>query len=603
MKKRGFTLVEMLAVVIIMGLILIVVIPQIQNQLANRKKAIHETTLEMIYDATEDFTSSDPSTFLRIYNDEENRSIYCISLQELVDAGKLEAPIKNFSTGEELDLNYKVQVVTNSYREFEYELKESATCDFTIEPLQVYYDPTLPENGDTYPVLYQGMIPVIYEGGYWRKASMYQVWYNYATGKGMWANAVTVNPKASTCKSTDTCVDDYDHPHNREYYIDKAPVGTIIDNDDINGMYVWIPRFEYKINGTYGDGEGYATSAGSPGLIDVKFIAKSTTTPSDGYTIHPAFTFGGRNLGGMWVAKFEASANPESYCGQNSDAANCNKSKETKKGEPKLYVTVTPNRESWKYVSIGNAYKAVLDMNTNTTIYGMTSSDNRKQLAVNTHLMKNTEWSAVAYLSQSKYGKYGKDKKEIFPNMYYSNKTLTGCTIGKLGNNLSIPGLCKNTDGENASYNTTNSSSGTTSGTIYGIYDMAGGAWEYVMGNFNRNEASGDIILNDRFKEEEDEEGNIIKTQTHYKINDAYVNIYTTTTCANNECKGSAMNETKNWWLDSYDFSVTDLDSWLIRGGSGELKSQEIGIFALGRASGAASAAIGFRPVIVGTVK
>ena len=54
MGRKGFTLVEMLAVVVIMGLILIVVIPQIQNQLANRKESVHEATLEMIYDAAED---------------------------------------------------------------------------------------------------------------------------------------------------------------------------------------------------------------------------------------------------------------------------------------------------------------------------------------------------------------------------------------------------------------------------------------------------------------------------------------------------------------------------------------------------------------------
>lgn len=591
MKKKGFTLVEMLAVVVIMGLILLVVIPQIQNQISNRKESIHETTLEMIYNAADDFTSSDPSTFQKIYNDDGNRTIYCISLQELVNAGKLEAPIKNYTNGEELDLSYIIQAVTNQFNEFEYTLTESAECDFDIEPVKVYYDPTLPVNGDTYPVLYDGMIPVVYENGHWVKASMYKVWYNYASGKGMWANAVTVNTNASQCK--EDCIDTL-RKHGREYY-QNARVGEAISMDDINGMYVWIPKFEYKVSG-FGSGSG--TSATSPGSIDVNFIAKNTTTPTSGYTIHPAFKFGDRQIGGIWVAKFEASANPESNCYLGSEASNCNKASETKKNEPKLYVTVTPNKNSWRYISIGNAYKAVSLMNASTSFNGLKST-------VDTHLMKNTEWGAVAYLSQSSYGKYGKDGKEVFPNMYFNNATLTGCTLGKSGNNLSKVTLCQDSDGNKLNYNYAASYSGSTSGTIYGIFDMAGGTWEYVMGNFNRNEGSGSIILNDIYVEVEDEEGNVTQELKTKRINDKYVDVYKTTTCADKECAGSAMLKTElslssNWWLDMYDFAVTDLEPWLIRGGSWELKSQELGIFALSKASGASNATIGFRPVIVG---
>ena len=55
-----------------------------------------------------------------------------------------------------------------------------------------------------------------------------------------------------------------------------------------------------------------------------------------------------------------------------------------------------------------------------------------------------------------------------------------------------------------------------------------------------------------------------------------------------------------NWWLDEYDFAVTDLDSWLIRGGSWDLASEKLGIFAVSKASGATSDKIGFRPVVTG---
>lgn len=586
MGRKGFTLVEMLAVVVIMGLILIVVIPQIQNQLANRKESVHEATLEMIYDAAEDLTSSDPSTFQKVYNDENDRSMYCITLQDLVDAGKLEAPIKNFKNGKELDLSYVVRATTNQYNEFEYYFTESTDCEASSSELVFYYDPILPTNGGTYPILYPGMIPVVYKNGYWVKASVYEAWYSYKEGENKWANVVTVNAKASTCKND--CIDTA-QKHTRSYY-EKAIAGTKISMDDITGMFVWIPKFEYKLTSPYGVGTG--TSATSPGSIDVNFIAKNTTTATSGYTVHPAFTFGSKNIGGIWVSKFEASAVPTSSCNLSADAKTCNNTKTT--------VNITPNKNAWRYITIGNAYTVSSLMSTNTATFGFSST------SVDTHLMKNTEWGAVAYLSQSKYGKYGKDGKEVFPNKYFSTTTLTGCTSGASGTGLSLLTTCQDSKGNKLNYNYEASYSGSTSGTIYGIFDMSGGAWEYVMGNFNRNEASGGIVLNDIYEEETDENGEPVQVLKTQRIDDKYVNIYTAKTCANKECEGSAMLKTElslsgsNWWLDEYDFDVTDLDSWLIRGGSWDLASEKLGIFALSKASGATNDKIGFRPVVTG---
>src|SRR5699024_7042607 len=68
-----------------------------------------------------------------------------------------------------------------------------------------------------------------------------------------------------------------------------------------------------------------------------------------------------------------------------------------------------------------------------------------------THLMKNSEWGAVAYLSHSKYG---------------TLKEITANGSGKTG-------------GGNYRSNVAQS----TTGNIYGVYDMSGGVGEYVMGN------------------------------------------------------------------------------------------------------------------------
>jgi hypothetical protein len=81
-------------------------------------------------------------------------------------------------------------------------------------------------------------------------------------------------------------------------------------------------------------------------------------------------------------------------------------------------------------------------------------------------MMKNTEWGVVVYLSYSKYG----INSEIWINN--NSNYVTGC----VANSASESGYngCRN------AYNTTIGYNGSTTGNISGIYDMSGGAWEYM---------------------------------------------------------------------------------------------------------------------------
>ena len=86
------------------------------------------------------------------------------------------------------------------------------------------------------PKLIDGMIPVYYdyEEGNWKKANANTAnWYNYCNQE--WANAVTVVEKTSN----------EENGYDREDYL-KAEPGTPILIDDINTMWVWIPRYEYN---------------------------------------------------------------------------------------------------------------------------------------------------------------------------------------------------------------------------------------------------------------------------------------------------------------------------------------------------------------------
>ena len=378
------------------------------------------------------------------------------------------------------------------------------------------------------PELDSNMIAVRYDGSNWVKAdSSTNNWYNY--DKQEWANAVTVS---SSSRST---------------YL-SAPVGTTISMDDIETMWVWIPRYSYTIgseDGTnyYGKQGDYLDSTPTqalPGEIDVKFVSTSTKDrgtakyivssgiQSNSWYTPDAFTFGDEELSGIWVGKFEtSSSNPSTENGGGNTT--------------ELDAMIKPNVTSWRYINISNAFTVALKMNDAGNRYGFSSN-------VDTHMMKNSEWGAVAYLSQSKYGKLGNTdyigaNKEVYQNK--SDQMITGCSWGHPSGGTTEDYGCQYT--YNIDINGTGAS---TTGTIYGVYDMSGCTWEYVMGNFN------DKILSSGFI-----------SMPESKYYDKYTSNNVSIACNNNECLSHALSETASWFEDTNTQTVNDSYAWMLRGG------------------------------------
>ena len=95
--------------------------------------------------------------------------------------------------------------------------------------------------------------------------------------------------------------------------------------------------------------------------------------------------------------------------------------------------------------------------------------------------MKNSEWGAVAYLTHSQYGRNG---HEIDINN--SSTYITGNGGGSTNASVAY--------GVTNAYHTAKGAQASTTGNIYGIYDLSGGAWEYVAGyisNGNSNLSTG----------------------------------------------------------------------------------------------------------------
>ncbi len=167
------------------------------------------------------------------------------------------------------------------------------------------------------------------------------------------------------------------------------------------------------------------------------------------YMTHPAFL--SIPSKGFWVGKFETG-----YEGATTkEEAEVNERDASK-------IIVKPNVYSWRVIQAANAFYSSYDYKRN----------------LDSHMMKNTEWGAVAYLQHSKYGSQTSvrlNNNSSFITGYQANNEPT---CGYTGTNEECNRYCN--DGScNTAY--PNSVLASTTNNISGIFDMSGGAWEYVL--------------------------------------------------------------------------------------------------------------------------
>ena len=393
------------------------------------------------------------------------------------------------------------------------------------------------------PVLAEGMIPVVYDGtsGNWEVANTSSEWYNYS--KQMWANAVTTSEESYR----------------------TASAGTEIPMSAINSMWVWIPRYKYRIPSDIGS----SSAVTEPPEIDVIFesgtettgesLANCPITSTSCYYTHPAFRDGSkvykstaydqggwdRELEGIWVGKFET-------------------------GGSTAMPIIKPNIRSAIHLNLMKQFDTSLEFAGGTrnestgtitfvgnSTYGLTSS-------TDTHMMKNTEWGAVSYLSQSKYGKMGNlnysgANKEIYINN--SQNMHTGRSGGSSSATYTSYGSYSYDDKACTSNTctgnvTTNAGQGaSTTGNIYGIYDMSGGAYDRVMANYNNSVGSSGFPI----------QGILPGGNNGSKYYEKYTGTSSNTSTSSNSIKGDATYETSGWYSTTSSFMNTS-NPWIIRG-------------------------------------
>ncbi len=384
----------------------------------------------------------------------------------------------------------------------------------------------------TDPVIKEELIPAtVSNDGTVKYADIYNEWYNSENKE--WANAVILNEGVT------------------------YNVGDTIQESDIESYFVWIPRYRYQIfdEGNYTTQESNTKPSTSIAKeIQIEFetnkVEPSIGSKQGEWLTHPAFT--NFDVNGIWVGKFETG-----YEGATTkEEAQVNSTDSSK-------VIVKPNVYSWRNSTVSNMFKTAYNYERN----------------LDSHMMKNTEWGAVAYLSHSKYG----INTEIRINN--NSNYLTGYSAVDGTDQTSYPGVSGTTSDVTLPYNTETGYKASTTGNITGVYDMSGGAWEYVAGYMpSSSDASG-------------------FTSDELNIYSKYLDLYqanSETTSYNNRILGDATGEMgpfyyyadndniiryhNNWYSDNSYF-ISYIYPWFGRGGNHDA-SALAGQFNFGRGTG-----------------
>ena len=305
-------------------------------------------------------------------------------------------------------------------------------------------------------------------------------------------------------------------------------------------MWVWLPRYAYSITSGY-----HSSTAGN---IEIEFMKGLTNETSTGRTtfqnasgqgnwnIHPAFNYG-TTVSGLWVAKFEASRSNAT-----SSSAGSNNT-----------IKIQPGVQSWRSITVNDIY-------TNCLNYNKT---------LNSHMMKNDEWGAVAYLSKSKYGK----NAEVDINddsSYYTGGGSGNAYVNNVGQS--------------------------TTGTVHGVYDMSGGAWEYVAayvnnGNSNLTNYGSSLVNGDAKTKNVYSKGSSDSRDNNYSANSGKYGDAVYETSANGNSSSSS-------WYGDYSYFPNTSVPFFLRGGSYN-SGADAGVFYFGINNGNSYSNFSFRPVLV----
>ena len=269
------------------------------------------------------------------------------------------------------------------------------------------------------------------------------------------------------------------------------------------------------------------------------------------------------------------------------------------------YPTFQGLTYSMNYINHSDAFSISRALTDDNNIYKLSNKE------TDSHLIKNSEWGAVSYLGQSQYGLNGTNIRINNLTLNNSEKTIyavTGYAAKTLQNGDTKLEDARPVSSTEKVYKWTEKEGQTASctGTIYGIYDMSGGAWERtaaIVNNGNENlNIYGKAIMNALNNGKSTEYVTVYpKGETSgQSLDDASKANYT----ANTKIYGDAIRETstsglgQTSWHDDYSYFVGAKYPFFPRGG-GFWDCSGAGLFSFSHTDGNSGYARGFRSVLV----
>ena len=121
--KKGFTLMELLGVIIVLTIITLLILPNIINSLKNSDKTSEELMDNFIVSAAKLYLSDNFSNFSK-----NSSYIYCLPVSKLVEDNYLSSPVK-YKNIDDITGSKSIKITyTNKYN---YDIVDTATCSST----------------------------------------------------------------------------------------------------------------------------------------------------------------------------------------------------------------------------------------------------------------------------------------------------------------------------------------------------------------------------------------------------------------------------------------------------------------------------------------
>lgn len=357
------------------------------------------------------------------------------------------------------------------------------------------------------------------------------------------------------------------------YYDDSLYASCMLQNAipdfafDILGYWVYIPRYDYQVRTLSGavatpTAQDFTIRFRKTGDSDTKWqtlapteaVGNSNGINNRAWATHPAFSWCSTNddgskkdckkLNGIWVGKFETTGSIKA-------------------------PTILPSQyhKASEYIGIFYDIAKSVGVKDDANPYGNgteTTQNSHSLSTAKTHMLKNSEFGVVAYLSSSKFGagfnkvQLNTSKDEGADGDNKPSFSVTGCGPNANGDATTTYDCLNQIDHQ---YQSAIGQLASTTNNVYGIYDIAGGSWEYVMGNWTDKVGQSSTGTNTEY-------ASYFTNLTKPPYVNLYYNFYKgNSQCTWLTCGGDALYETESW-NDDYSAFVNDGFPWFYRGGS-----------------------------------